>query len=117
MSESKLKSSVNSMDKQEPTQISEYFTMLRSKMENFVNPIAKNEEKPQRVNKAMKLNKAETIMKDMIRGIDMIYAYCDLLDKVKDINLRRANKLEQIEINLFSREVDNVQEKSKSVKV
>lgn len=42
----------------------------------------------------MKLHKAEGIMKDMLRAIDMIYGYCDLLDKVKDINLRRAEKLE-----------------------
>jgi len=30
----------------------------------------------------------------MLKAIDLIYGYCDLLDKVKDISLQRAQKLE-----------------------
>lgn len=53
-------------------------------------------------------------MKDTLRSIDLIYGYCDLLDKVKDVNLRRAQKLEQLEVNLFSRDLESASETNRN---
>lgn len=49
-------------------------------------------------------------MKDTLRSVDLIYAYCDILDKVKDMNVKRAQKLEQLEVKLFSRELESASE-------
>lgn len=49
-------------------------------------------------------------MRDTLRSVDLIYAYCDILDKVKDVNIKRAQKLEQLEVKLFSRELETASE-------
>ena len=53
-------------------------------------------------------------MKDTLRSLDMLYGYCDLLDKVKDVNVRRAQKLEQLEVNLFSRDLESASETNRN---
>lgn len=83
-----------SLEGSEDLKIQSFFSNLVDKINRFKTKDKKGD------------NDVENILNDALKGIDTMYAYCELLDRVKDVNTSRAKKLEQFEIDLFSREVD-----------